>query len=81
MQVELQRATQQEQDLSSRLAQLKTRTATDNEDMVKLRELEREVTAKREVYEAFLLRAKETGELEGMNTTEYPRHFPGASGA
>ena len=69
VQVELQRATQQEQDLSSRLAQLKTRTATNNEDMVKLRELEREVTAKREVYEAFLLRAKETGELEGMNTT------------
>ncbi|RCW87681.1 uncharacterized protein involved in exopolysaccharide biosynthesis [Phyllobacterium bourgognense] len=69
VQVELQRATQQEQDLSSRLAQLKARTANNNEDMVKLRELEREVTAKREVYEAFLLRAKETGELEGMNTT------------
>ncbi len=69
VQVELQRATQQEQDLSSRLGQLKARTANNNEDMVKLRELEREVTAKREVYEAFLLRAKETGELEGMNTT------------
>jgi len=69
VQVELQRSTQQEQDLSSRLAQLKARTASNNEDMVKLRELEREVTAKREVYEAFLLRAKETGELEGMNTT------------
>ncbi len=69
VQVELKRSMQQEQDLSSRLAQLKARTASNNEDMVKLRELEREVTAKREVYEAFLLRAKETGELEGMNTT------------
>lgn len=69
VQVELKRSVQQEQDLAARLAQLKARTASTNEDMVKLRELEREVTAKREVYEAFLLRAKETGELEGMNTT------------
>ncbi|TXR48610.1 GumC family protein [Phyllobacterium endophyticum] len=69
VQVELRRSMQQEQDLSARLAQLKARTASNNEDMIKLRELEREVTAKREVYEAFLLRAKETGELEGMNTT------------
>ncbi|PIO42258.1 GumC family protein [Phyllobacterium zundukense] len=69
VQVELKRSVQQEQDLAARLAQLKARTANTNEDMVKLRELEREATAKREVYEAFLLRAKETGELEGMNTT------------
>ncbi len=69
VQVELKRSVQQEQDLAARLAQLKARTANNNEDMVKLRELEREATAKREVYEAFLLRAKETGELESMNTT------------
>lgn len=69
VQVELKRSVQQEQDLAARLAQLKARTATSNEDMVKLRELEREASAKREVYEAFLLRAKETGELESMNTT------------
>ncbi|PSH70903.1 chain-length determining protein [Phyllobacterium brassicacearum] len=69
VQVELKRSVQQEQDLAARLAQLKARTASNNEDMVKLRELEREATAKREVYEAFLLRAKETGELESMNTT------------
>jgi uncharacterized protein involved in exopolysaccharide biosynthesis len=69
VQVELKRSVQQEQDLAARLAQLKARTASTNEDVVKLRELEREATAKREVYEAFLLRAKETGELEGMNTT------------
>lgn len=69
VQVELKRSVQQEQDLAARLAQLKARTATSNEGMVKLRELEREATAKREVYEAFLMRARETGELEGMNTT------------
>lgn len=67
--VELKRSVQLEQDLAARLAQLKARTASTNEDMVKLRELEREATAKREVYEAFLLRAKETSQLEGMNTT------------
>ncbi|MGH6860594.1 MAG: GumC family protein, partial [Phyllobacterium sp.] len=66
--VELRRSVQQEQELAARLAQLKARTASNNEDMVKLRELQREVSAKREVYEAFLLRAKETGELEDVNT-------------
>ncbi|MGO4447560.1 Wzz/FepE/Etk N-terminal domain-containing protein [Phyllobacterium sp. TAF24] len=69
VQVELKRSVQQEQDLASRLAQLKSRMAGTNEDMIKLRELEREVTAKRAVYEAFMLRAKETGELEGINST------------
>jgi uncharacterized protein involved in exopolysaccharide biosynthesis len=69
VQVELKRSVQQEQDLASRLVQLKSRMAGTNEDMIKLRELEREVTAKRAVYEAFLLRAKETGELEGINST------------
>lgn len=69
VQTELKRSQQQEQALATRLTQLKARTATNNEDMVKLRELDREVAAKREVYEAFLLRAKETGELAGVNTT------------
>ncbi len=69
VQTELKRSQQQEQELMARLNQLKARTATNNEDMVKLRELDREVAAKRAVYEAFLLRAKETGELEGVNTT------------
>ncbi len=69
VQTELKRSQQQEQELMTRLNQLKARTASNNEEMVKLRELEREVAAKRAVYEAFLLRAKETGELEGVNTT------------
>lgn len=69
VQTELKRSQQQEQELMTRLNQLKARTASNNEDMIKLRELDREVAAKRAVYEAFLLRAKETGELEGVNTT------------
>ncbi len=35
---------------------------------MKLRELEREATARRSVYEAFLLRSRETNEQEGLNT-------------
>ncbi|WP_420959436.1 GumC family protein [Brucella sp. IR073] len=68
MQVDLQRSQQQEKDLSARLAQLKVRYAGNNEDMVKLRELEREANAQRTVYEAFLLRTRETGEQQGFNT-------------
>ncbi|GGA78693.1 hypothetical protein GCM10011491_02370 [Brucella endophytica] len=66
--VDLQRSQQQEKDLSARLAQLKVRYAGNNEDMVKLRELEREANAQRTVYEAFLLRTRETGEQQGFNT-------------
>jgi Mrp family chromosome partitioning ATPase len=39
-----------------------------NEAMVSLRELERDVLASRAVYEAFLVRARETGEQERIDT-------------
>ncbi|MBC2887497.1 GumC family protein [Ochrobactrum sp. CM-21-5] len=68
LQVEVARSSQQEKDLSARLAQLKSQQANDNSDLVKLRELEREATAHRSVYEAFLLRSRETSEQEGLNT-------------
>jgi uncharacterized protein involved in exopolysaccharide biosynthesis len=68
LQVEVQRSVQQEKELSARLAQLKAQQANNNGDLVKLRELEREAAARRSVYEAFLLRSRETGEQEGLNT-------------
>ncbi len=68
IQVDLKRAVQLEQDLASRLAQLKARQAQVSEDLVTVRELEREAAAKRAVYESFLLRARETNEQRGMNT-------------
>ncbi len=68
LQVEVQRSVQQEKELSARLAQLKSQQANNNGDLVKLRELEREAAARRSVYEAFLLRSRETGEQEGLNT-------------
>jgi succinoglycan biosynthesis transport protein ExoP len=68
LQVDLKRAVQLEQDLASRLAQLKVRSGDVNSDLVTLRELERDATAKRSVYEQYLLRAKETGEQKDINT-------------
>ncbi|WP_070329599.1 GumC family protein [Brucella sp. CMUL 010] len=68
LQVEVQRSQQQETALSARLAQLKARQANDAKDLVKLRELEREAAARRSIYEAFLLRSRETSEQEGLNT-------------
>ncbi|KAB2687283.1 GumC family protein [Brucella pseudogrignonensis] len=69
LQVEVARSVQQEKDLSARLAQLKSQQANSNNDRVKLRELEREATTLRSVYEAFLLRSRETSEQEGITTT------------
>lgn len=68
LQTDLKRAVQLEQQLSSRLAQLKVRSSDVNGDLVTARELERDVNAKRAVYEAFLLRAKQTSEQKDINT-------------
>lgn len=67
IQVELKRAVQTEQELAARLAQLKVRQGSVGDELVTLRELERDVAAKRSVYEAFLLRARETGEQRDIN--------------
>lgn len=68
LQVDLTRAQQQEQELSTELARLKVRQGDLGNELVTLRELEREAAAKRAVYEAFLLRARETGEQRELNT-------------
>ncbi|MBZ9991962.1 GumC family protein [Mesorhizobium sp. BH1-1-5] len=68
LQVDLKRSVQLEQDLSSRLAQAKVQSGDVNNNLVSLRELEREAAAKRSVYEQFLLRAKETAEQKDINT-------------
>lgn len=69
MQVELKRAVELEQSLAARLAQLKVQKGSLENEQVKLRELEREAAARRSVYEAFLLRARETGEQRDLNTS------------
>jgi uncharacterized protein involved in exopolysaccharide biosynthesis len=67
-QTELARAEATARDLTAELDDLKDKQVTTSGAFVKLRELEREVDASRAVYEAFLLRARETGEQESLNT-------------
>jgi len=54
--------------LAVNLEKLKGTAVTTNEALVTLRELERDVLASRAVYEAFLVRARETGEQERVDT-------------
>jgi uncharacterized protein involved in exopolysaccharide biosynthesis/Mrp family chromosome partitioning ATPase len=54
--------------LSKNLEALKRNAITTNEALVTLRELERDVQASRAVYESFLVRARETGEQERLDT-------------
>jgi polysaccharide biosynthesis transport protein len=57
-----------EEALSRNLEKLKGNAIATNEAMVTLRELERDVAAGRAVYEAFLVRARETGEQGRLDT-------------
>jgi succinoglycan biosynthesis transport protein ExoP len=65
---EYQRAKSDEDTLSRNLDTLKNTAIDTNQSLVGLRELEREVAASRAVYEAFLVRARETGEQEQVDT-------------
>ena len=57
-----------EQTLAGNFETLKHAAIGTNEAMVGLRELEREAQASRSIYEAFLARARETGEQELLDT-------------
>ncbi len=65
---EYESARANEAALAANLETLKNRAVTTNEAMVTLRELERDVQASRAVYESFLVRARETGEQERLDT-------------
>lgn len=66
---DLERARAGEQSLERSLDGLKNETLSTRQAFVRLRELEREVEAGRAVYEAFLVRARETGEQQAVDTT------------
>jgi polysaccharide biosynthesis transport protein len=57
-----------DETLAANLEKLKRNAVATNEAMVTLRELERDVLASRAVYEAFLVRARETSEQERIDT-------------
>ncbi len=65
---EYQSARDNEALLAANLEALKRNAVTTNEAMVTLRELERDVQASRAVYQSFLVRARETGEQERLDT-------------
>lgn len=66
---EYDRALAAEKQLAGRVDELKTGQFAAGRAGVELRELEREVESSRIVYEGFLRRARETGELAGIDTT------------
>jgi uncharacterized protein involved in exopolysaccharide biosynthesis/Mrp family chromosome partitioning ATPase len=65
---EYESAKANEDTLTHNLDTLKQTAMSTNESLVGLRELEREAQANRAVYEAFLVRARETGEQERVDT-------------
>jgi uncharacterized protein involved in exopolysaccharide biosynthesis/Mrp family chromosome partitioning ATPase len=67
--VEYDRAVDAERQLTRRVEQLTAGQYSQSRANVELRELEREVESSRVVYDAFLRRARETGELAGIDTT------------
>jgi uncharacterized protein involved in exopolysaccharide biosynthesis/Mrp family chromosome partitioning ATPase len=67
--VEYDRAVEAEQQIARRVEQLTSRQYAAGRASVELRELEREIESSRVVYDAFLRRARETGELAGIDTT------------
>lgn len=65
----LERAQANEQTLEANLEALKQVAISTGQASVQLRELEREVEANRAVYQAFLVRARETGEQQSIDST------------
>ena len=65
---EYESAKASEQTLANNLKALEGTTADNNQAMVGLRELEREAQASRDLYQAFLVRARETGEQQQIDT-------------
>ncbi|WP_336813891.1 exopolysaccharide transport family protein [Bosea sp. MMO-172] len=66
---EYDRAVEAERQLARRVEQLTAGQYAASRASVQLRELEREVESSRAIYDAFLRRARETGELGGIDTT------------
>jgi uncharacterized protein involved in exopolysaccharide biosynthesis len=69
VQSEYERAKANEETLQKNLDALKGVAMSTNQALVRLRELEREAESDRAVYAAFLNRAKEVGEQEGVDNT------------
>ncbi len=67
---DLDRALAEQQRIEDRLETIKQSTFVTNDARVRLRELTRDASARRDVYQTFLLRSKELGEQENVNTMQ-----------
>ncbi len=67
--IEYDRAVDAERQIARRVEELTRQQYSAGRASVQLRELEREIESSRAVYDAFLRRARETGELSGIDTT------------
>lgn len=68
-QEDFKRAQARQADLTAQMNQLRAAAVNDSAAKVKLRELNRQVDASRQVYESFLLRSRETGEQEKLRAS------------
>lgn len=66
---DLERTQASEKALETNLEALKQKSVETGQASVRLRELEREAEASRAVYQAFLTRARETGEQQSIDST------------
>lgn len=67
--IEYDRAVDAERQIARRVDELTRQQYSAGRASVQLRELEREIESSRAVYDAFLRRARETGEQSGIDTT------------
>ncbi|MEP0942520.1 MAG: GumC family protein, partial [Rhizobiaceae bacterium] len=68
-QEEFKRAVARQNDLTAQVNQLKGAAVNDSAAMVKLRELNRQVEASRQIYESVLLRSRETGAEQSIRAS------------
>jgi polysaccharide biosynthesis transport protein len=73
IQTDLRRAVQTEQALAARLAGMKAKLAESGDEVVQLREIEREAASARAVYEQYLQRSQETAEQATIDSTNAKR--------
>ncbi len=66
---DFERSQNSERAAQAQVDALKQETLTSGRDNVELRELERDLESNRAVYQAFLQRARETSEQQGLDTT------------
>ena len=66
---EYERAVANEKNIKTQITRLKSGTYKTNDAMVRLRELQRDADSKRAIYESFLVRARELGEQQQVDTT------------